>query len=52
MMKWLWIECPPALWTGSCRVTFANGTFPTTASKCPVGNRMSANDSARTSAAG
>lgn len=52
MMKWLCIDCLVGLCTGSCSVTLLNGTFPTAASKCPSGRRVSANDSARTVACG
>ena len=47
MMKWLCIECRPWLFTGSCNVTFANGTLPIAASKTPSGRRVSAKLSVR-----
>ena len=52
MMKWLWIECPPALWARSCSVILPNGTLPITRSISPSGRAVSAKLSARMVASG
>ena len=43
-MKWLWIECPARLCTGSCKLNWPNGTFPITRSNEAPGARHSANE--------
>ena len=51
-MKWLCIECPAALFRGSCSEFLEKGTLPTAASKAPPGIRVSAKDSVRIVASG